>query len=157
MKVEFWGAHGYEPVDRYFQSLLRELGYRSRVRTFSDLFPISTHAAGEPRPRPQLGIWGWIADTGSPATFLQPLVSCSGNTNLSRSCDPKLDAMMRRGAVASGPQAIETWRRVEARLAARAPTVPLTNADDIMLVGERVGDYQHRPVWGPLLDQMWVR
>jgi ABC-type transport system substrate-binding protein len=64
---------------------------------------------------------------------------------------------MRRGAVAGGPQATETWRRAEARVAARAPTVPLVNANDTALVSERVGNYQHHPLWGPLLDQLWVK
>jgi hypothetical protein len=49
------------------------------------------------------------------------------------------------------------WRRVEGRLAARATTVPITNAADIALVAKRVGNYQHHPRWGPLLDQLWVR
>ncbi len=61
------------------------------------------------------------------------------------------------GAVASGPEAIGTWRRVEAALAAQAPTVPLANAKDTALVAERVGNYQHHPLWGPLLDQLWVK
>jgi ABC-type transport system substrate-binding protein len=86
-----------------------------------------------------------------------PLVSCSGYARLSRFCDPKLDAQMRHGAVASGPDAIETWRRVEASLAAQAPNVPLANGNDTALVAERVGNYQHHPLWGPLLDQLWVK
>ena len=86
-----------------------------------------------------------------------PLVSCAGDTNLSRFCDPKLDDAMERAAAASGPEAIERWRRVEAKLAAQAPTVPLANAKDVTLTAKRVGNYEYHTLWGPLLDQMWVR
>jgi peptide/nickel transport system substrate-binding protein len=154
MAVEFWVSRGFAPVGRYFRSLLRRLGYDGRLRTFADVYPIAQHAT---RTRPQLGIWGWVADSAGPYNFMRPLVSCAGDTNLSRFCDPKLDAAMERAAVADGPEAIERWRRVEGRLAAQAPIVPLANAKDATVTAERVGNYQHHPLWGPLLDQMWVR
>jgi YVTN family beta-propeller protein len=157
MKVEFWGSREWPRVGRYFRSLLRDLGYRSELRTFDDPHLIIENAAGEPRPRPQLGILGWIADSAGPFTFLKPLISCSGDTNLSRFCDPKIDAQMQQAAVASGPEAIEKWRRVESALAAQAPTVPLANWQDTALTAERVGNYQHHPLWGTLLDQLWVK
>ena len=64
---------------------------------------------------------------------------------------------MEQAADASGPEAIERWRRVEASLAAQAPTVPLVNGHDTALTAERVGNYQHHPLWGPLLEQLWVK
>ena len=154
--VEFWTSttSGFEPVGRYFASLLRELGYRSRLRTFSDLHLIIENAG--PR-RPQLGIWGWLADSAGPFNFLKPLVTCAGDSNLSRFCDPRLDAAMERAAAASGPDAIRRWRRVEAALAAQAPVVPLSNRKFAAVTAKRVGNYQFHTLWGPLLDQMWVR
>jgi peptide/nickel transport system substrate-binding protein len=151
MAVEFWVSRNFAPVGHYFRSLLRRLGYDSRLRTFPDL-----HLIIEQHTRPQMGIWGWIADSAGPYNFMRPLVSCAGDTNLSRFCDPKLDDAMERAAVASGPEAIERWRRVEARLAAQAPIVPLANAKDATVTAERVGNYQYHPLWGPLFDQMWV-
>jgi peptide/nickel transport system substrate-binding protein len=156
MRIEFWGTREWEPLSRYFQSLLRDLGYRSELRTFPDLHLVAENATREP-PRPQLGVWGWIADSAGAFSFLNPLFSCSGDTNMSRFCDPKLDAQMEEAALASGPEATKKWRRVEAVLAAQAPAVPLANASDIALVAERVGNYQHHPLWGPLVDQLWVK
>jgi ABC-type transport system substrate-binding protein len=72
-------------------------------------------------------------------------------------CDPEIDAQMKQAAVARGPEASELWRRVEASLAAQAPTVPLVNEDFVSLAAKGVGNYQHHPLWGPLLDQLWVR
>jgi peptide/nickel transport system substrate-binding protein len=153
MAVEFWVDRDSAPVGRYFRSLLRRLGYESGLRIFPDPHLIFDNAT---RTRPQLGLWGWIADSAGPYNFMRPLVSCA-DTNLSRFCDPELDDEMERAAVASGPEAIERWRRVEAMLAARAPIVPLANARDATVTAERVGNYEYHPLWGPLLDQMWVR
>ena len=76
--------------------------------------------------------------------------------NFSRLCVPEIDALMERAARARGPDATELWRRVEASLAEQAPTVPLTNENFVSLAAKRLGNYQHHPVSGPLLDQMWV-
>ena len=34
---------------------------------------------------------------------------------------------------------------------------PLTNPVFVDFVSERVGNYQHHPLWGILLDQLWVQ
>ena len=155
MKVEFWGTRPWPQIGRYFRSLLDELGYRGKLRTFDDLHLIYENAAGEPRPRPQLGLWGWEA--GSPFNFFHYMASCSSPYNLSRFCDPELDTQMKRAAVARGEEASERWQRVETSLADQAPIVPLVNGNDISLTAERVGNYQYHPLWGPLIEQLWVR
>jgi hypothetical protein len=35
--------------------------------------------------------------------------------------------------------------------------VPIDNALNVDFVAHRVGDYQHNPQWGMLVDQLWVR
>jgi peptide/nickel transport system substrate-binding protein len=157
MKVEFWGTREWAPLGRYFVSLLSELGYHATARRFDELSSIFASAAGEPRQRPQLGLWAWEASSAGRFSFLKPLVSCAGEFNLSRFCDPEMDAQMERAADASGPEATELWRRVETSLAVQAPTVPLVNESSASLTAKRVENYQHHPLWGPLLDQLWVR
>ena len=76
-------------------------------------------------PRPQIGLWFWYANSAAPLTFLQPLLTCSGELNLSRVCNPEIDALMEQAAQARGPEATELWRRVEGALADQAATVPL--------------------------------
>ena len=39
----------------------------------------------------------------------------------------------------------------------QAPWVPIYNRSSTMFVSARVGNYQESPVYGPLLDQIWVR
>jgi YVTN family beta-propeller protein len=158
MKVEFWGSHPRESLGRYFAALLRRLGYRSSVRTFDDMIMVFETSVNEPRRPPQIGLWGWAADSAAPLSFLKPLVSCSaGGENFSHLCDPQIDAQMEQAAAAPGPEASELWRHVEASLAAQAPTVPLVNENFVSLTAKRVGNYQHHPLGGPLLDQLWVK
>jgi YVTN family beta-propeller protein len=158
MKVEFWGSHPRESLGRYFAALLRRLGYDSTVRTFDDMNQVLETSVSEPRRPPQIGLWGWAADSAAPFSYLSQLVSCSaGGVNFSHLCVPKIDAQMEQAAVARGPEASELWRRVEASLAAQAPTVPLVNENFVSLAAKRVGNYQHHPLSGPLLDQLWVR
>jgi peptide/nickel transport system substrate-binding protein len=157
MKVEFWGSQPWEPLSDYFRTVLRRLGYRSSARTFDDLHLIMETASRPRSPRPQVGLWGWLADSAGPLNFLSPLVSCAGSVNLSRFCDRNIEAAMQQAAAARGPDAIEQWRAVEAALAEQSPTVPLVNENALSLTGKRVGNYQYHPISGPLLDQMWVK
>ena len=38
-----------------------------------------------------------------------------------------------------------------------APWVPLLNDRRIDLLARGVGNYQHHPQWGMLVDQLWLR
>jgi YVTN family beta-propeller protein len=154
MTVEFWGARPLARIGRYFISLLGRLGYRTRLRMFDDLVPLSENTS---EGRPQMGLWGWGAVSTAPYDFLKWIVACSGTSNHSRFCDPDLDARMQRAAGMRGPEAIDEWRRIETSLAAQAPTVPLITDNNISLTAERVGNYQYHPLWGPLIEQLWVR
>ena len=155
MRIEFWGARPWPQVGRCFRSLLTELGYRGELRTFGDLHRIYENAVGEPHPRPQIGLWGWEA--GSPFNFFRYMVSCASSWNPSHFCDPKLDAQTERAVRARGEEASERWQRAETSLADQAPIVPLANSADISLTARRVGNYQYHPLWGPLIEQLWVR
>jgi ABC-type transport system substrate-binding protein len=64
---------------------------------------------------------------------------------------------MEQAAGTRGPEAIDLWRRVDAALAAAAPTVPLLNWSTTSVTAERVGNYQAHPLRGPLLEQLWVK
>jgi peptide/nickel transport system substrate-binding protein len=39
----------------------------------------------------------------------------------------------------------------------REPWLPLVTPKLIDFVSRRVGNYQYSPVWGMLIDQLWVR
>jgi peptide/nickel transport system substrate-binding protein len=84
------------------------------------------------------------------------MAACSSPYNLARFCDPEIDAQTKRAAGARGQEASALWQRAETSLADQAPIVPLVNSNDISLTAERVGNYQFHPLWGPLIEQLWV-
>ncbi len=159
--VEVWGWAPRRDVARHLVTVLRELGFRSRLRVFGDLGKIED-ADVNGRQRPQIGVDGWIADYPEPAAFLNSLISCNGFTadrgipNLSRFCDPSIDSAIGR-ARAAGPDAGAAWQRIERRVAERAPVVPLTTRRSVVVTSKRLGNVQFRPGIDVLLDQLWVR
>ena len=64
---------------------------------------------------------------------------------------------MRRAAASRAPKRSSCGDVSRPSLAEQAPTVPLVNYNNLTLTAERVGNYQHHPTGGPLLDQIWVR
>ena len=55
--------------------------------------------------------------------------------------------------VASG----KLWAEIDHALTDQAPWVSSTTLPQKVFVSERVGNFQHNPQWGVLLDQLWVR
>ena len=49
------------------------------------------------------------------------------------------------------------WAQVDRVVTGQAPWVPINNRSSTMFVSARVGNYQESPVYGTLLDQIWVR
>ena len=159
--VEAWAWAPWRGVGRHLVHVLRDLGFRSHLRVFHDLGAL-IDAALDRRQRAQIGLNGWIADYPDPASFLNALVSCRGfapdnrSPNLSRFCDPGIDAAIER-ARAAGPEAGAAWQRIERRIADRAPVVPLTTRRSVVATSPRAANLQFHPALGVLLDQVWVR
>jgi peptide/nickel transport system substrate-binding protein len=153
--VEVWGWPSRRTAAGHLANVLRELGFRTRVRIFPDLGP-SDEAARNPRQRPQIGLDGWLADSPDPGAFLLSLVGCGRESNLSRFCDHGIDAAIGR-AKAAGPDAGGAWTRIERSIARRAPLVPLSTRRTVVVTSRRAGDIQFGPVSGVLLDKVWVR
>jgi peptide/nickel transport system substrate-binding protein len=149
---------------RYFVSLLRQLGYRTSLRVLApdEYFQY----VGDTRNEAQIGQAGWSADTIAASNFIQPLFTCESfvpesgaNLNLFQFCDPELDAKMKEAAAlqTSDPaRANELWAEVDRALVDQAVAIPWSNPRNDVLVSERVGNYQNHPLWGTLLDQLWV-
>ncbi len=154
--VEVWTWSGRESTGRYLAHVLHDLGFRSRVR----VFPYLDYG----RMPPQIGVSGWFADSPEPGPLLRALVSCdayrpgdpTATTNGSRFCDPAIDAAIDR-AQAAGPAALDAWPRIERRIAAHAPVVPLLNRRGVAVLSRRAGNLQFSPLAGIFLEQLWVR
>ena len=161
-RVAIWASAERPAYGVYFAHLLRKLGYRPTLRRFPKLQAL-VEAAAKPTARPQLGLYAWIADFPDPANYVRQLLACASAApsppagNLSRFCDPRLDAAVERAASTPGAAPIAAWRRIEQRVADASPIVPILNLRSAVLVSRRTGDVQFHPILGVLLDRMWVR
>jgi YVTN family beta-propeller protein len=171
MRVEVFAYEASGRVERveyarYFASLLRRLGYRSSIRVISDIQAYIEYV-GDSRNRAQIGTLGWVADYAAPSVFLRNLFSCTSflannrlNRNLSEFCDRRIDTQMARAAavqISDPVRADALWADVDRALVDRAAAVPLVDRSAVVFVSKRVGNYQYHPLWGTLLDQLWLR
>jgi peptide/nickel transport system substrate-binding protein len=153
-------------VSDYFVSLLQQLGYRTSVRVARSFEEHSAYVANS-RNRAQLGSQGWIADTLAASNFFQPLFTCASfvpnsrfNTNWSEYCNPRLDRKMKEATTlqASDPvRANELWAEIDRAIVDQAVALPYGSFRNTILVSARVGNHQNHPLWGTLLDQLWVK
>ena len=121
-----------ERVGRYFVSLLRDLGFRARLRVtpdFDDYF--ARHRRGTARAC-RWGSAGWLPDYMSASTLLDPTFACAARgdrdvDNVSHVCDAGLDAAIDRARAAAADDAPAAWAAVDRRIVDLAPAVPYVN------------------------------
>jgi ABC-type transport system substrate-binding protein/DNA-binding SARP family transcriptional activator len=151
---------------RYLVRLLDRLGYRARLRVYPGLHRYYERVAlaGE---HSQVGVFGWQADYETGSAFFRPLFTCAAYQphtpfmmNKAGFCHRGIDAAIARATVleAANPAAANAaWERVDRRITLAAPWVPLVDLRGVDFVARRVGNYGRNPVFGILLDQLWVR
>ena len=147
----------FKPISEVLVSALRSLGYHVRLITSTDSAygSLLYSRAGVPA-----GPFGYLDDYPAPADFLELQLACGSPGNVSHFCSPRIDReMTRAGALqATDPaQAALLWQRIDQQMTDQAPWVPLLNDRRIDFLANRVGNYQHHPQWGMLVDQLWVR
>jgi YVTN family beta-propeller protein len=144
---------------------LRQLGYHASLR----LLPASTYYSytNDSRNHAQVIDAGWGADYPSADTFIGKL-TCNyftpGNgqatTDAGELCDPALDRQTARAAAlqtADPPAAAALWAQLDRQLTGLAIWLPTVTPNETDLISRRTGNYQYNPVWGALIDQLWVR
>jgi YVTN family beta-propeller protein len=141
-------------------SALRRLGYRASLEIVSDarFFRIESN----PRNHAQVISGGWAADYPAASDFIGLKLSCrqipTGNDS-GRFCDPTLDRQIAAAEslqLSHPQQADRLWATIDRELVDRAVWVPMVTPKLTDLVSKRVGDYQYHPLWGALIDQLWV-
>jgi peptide/nickel transport system substrate-binding protein len=154
------------PMASYLETLFSELGFRVSHHVFRD-FPAFFDAVSDSRNRPQTFIYGWTADYPAASNFLDHLFSCDAfipdsadNVNEAEFCDPSIDRIMDRALQLqfTDPRAAgDEWAKADRAIVDEAPWAALFNPAGIDLVSRRVRNYQHNPLFGLLIDQLWVR
>ena len=108
----------------------------------------------------QAGPYGYVDDYPAPSDFLQLQFACGSQANVTHFCNPKLDQEMTRAGElqSSDPaQAALLWERIDRQITNQVPWVPILNDGRIDFLSGHVGNYQHHPQWGMLVDQLWLR
>jgi YVTN family beta-propeller protein len=166
--ITIWNTPGYltdfTATARYFASLLRRLGYPTRIKT------VAGNDAGQfwkPASRVQAE-FGVLTPTYPGASQFFLFTSCQTfkpqagafNFNPTELCDPQLDATVQTALdaeEANSPAAVDLWARADQEITDQAPFVELATPKINDLVSQRVGNYQYNAAFGILLDQLWVR
>ena len=158
--VMTYPSPGGEPVAAYVVRLLRELGYRARLRV-TDNHAILASAHQDV----QLFIDSWAANVPSPSEWLTLQLSCAewhppaAVINHAHFCDPALDRTAAEAAQlqATDPVAADRlWAKADRQATDQAPWLMMVSYLGIDTVSPRVGDYQYVPTFGALLDQLWL-
>jgi peptide/nickel transport system substrate-binding protein len=151
---------------RYLTGLLRRLGYRASLHLLEPDARFFDYT-NDSRNRAQVISGGWSADYASPSAFISKMGcgffapgSASNTTNASEFCDPDLDRRATRAEAlrATDPGgAYAAWARIDRELTDRAVWLPTVTPKTTDILSKRVGNYEYHPVWGVLVDQLWVR
>jgi peptide/nickel transport system substrate-binding protein len=167
MRVRVWGATGSSQdaaSGRYVVSVLRSVGFRATLR----LLPPSRFLSytGDSRNHAQVIQGTWGAAWPSASNFIARLgcrffiPASPESANGSEFCDPALDRLTDR-AMALAPRdpvaAHALWARLDRELTDRAIWLPLATPTTTDIVSGRVHNYALHPIWGALVDQLWVR
>jgi YVTN family beta-propeller protein len=168
MRIKVWmPLFPFTPaIGEYFVDLLNDLGYRAGLKVVKDI-PRYFGVVGDSRTKAQIMFGAWFADYPAPSGFIDPQLTCSSflpmspnNANYAEFCDAHIDSLVAQAkrAQTSSPGAVrEIWSRIDRALVNRAPWVSLVNPREIHFISARTDNFQFHPLWGVLLDQLWVR
>jgi peptide/nickel transport system substrate-binding protein len=145
---------------------LRRIGYRARLKLLPDDLFVRI-AGNTDKVHSNLQSGGWAADYPAASDFIQLKLSCSAfhpgsdsNPNSGGFCSPRMDRKIeraRRLQVTDPLTANRLWARIDRTLVDQAVWLPLVTPTNTTFVSARVGNYRYHPLWGPLIDQFWVR
>ena len=143
------------PLGENLVAALNEIGFKATLQkaTLDELF--------DPKlgPKMQSILVNWFSDATSSASFFG-LFTCNDPNNLSRFCNPAFDAAFKKALEVQQTDtaaAGDAWAAVDRMVVDEAPIAALINQLEIDFVSARVGNFQHHPEWGILLDQLWVQ
>ena len=142
---------------------LHRLGYRAQLKIVSDT--VFQRDVGKGSTHAQVISGGWGADYPSASDFIKLKLSCSEyrpqsefNNNIGF-CDPAVDRRIDRAIdlqVSRPAEANAQWANIDHELTDRAVWLPTVTPKTSDFVSKRVGNYQFHPLWGVLVDQLWV-
>jgi peptide/nickel transport system substrate-binding protein len=149
----------------FIVTLLRKLGYRASPW----IVPGRRYGLtiSDSRNRVQIGSGGWGTDYPAASNRFDVKFSCGiyrpadpFNNNDAEFCNRRIEAEADRArqlGLTDPPTANRAWERVYRDIADQAPWLPTVTPTWTDFLSKRAGDYQFHPLWGILIDQLWVR
>jgi peptide/nickel transport system substrate-binding protein len=168
MRVTIWDAlddRGGGSEGGYLATVLRKLGYRTSVHRLDNnhIFLYSNDS----RNHAQIIPGGWSADYPSASDFIGKLTCANfvpgdgASTNdSSELCSRALDRAIARADALQATDAragAAAWARLDRKLTNLAIWLPTTIVKNTDFVSPRVGNYEYHPLWGAMIDQLWVK
>jgi ABC-type transport system substrate-binding protein/DNA-binding beta-propeller fold protein YncE len=168
MRITVWNSTTPQVAVNETRDMVRtlsQLGYRASLRLLPDTIFFSV--TDDSRNHAQVIDGGWSADYPSADDFIGKL-TCKyfvpGNpvatTDSSEFCYPAMDRQIALAAArqATNPQAAAAlWARLDRQLTDLAIWVPTVTPNEADLLSRRVRNYEYNPVWGALIDRLWIR
>lgn len=152
-------------VARYFAALLDRLGFRATTRLL-ELEPYFSLLATHPEQVQMAGFWV-LSSTRSGSDMIRGIFTCPDFPvpwgyvgEPSGFCSRRIDADVTRAEALDATDPIAAnhlWARIDAAYVDAAPAVMAINPTDVTFLSERVGGYEHHPVYQIMLDQLWIR
>jgi peptide/nickel transport system substrate-binding protein len=140
-----------------------QLGYRYSQKIFPDAGAYYQALGKASTSEPSAGVNGWLADYPAASNFFEPM-SCTtvgdAAANSSRFCSAAFDRKLEHANAVQTQDpgaAANVWRQMDHDATDQAIWVSTFTPRSVDLVSKRVGNYQHHPIFGVLLDQLWVR
>jgi len=165
-RVTFWAfkVDGNVVADaEVARETFTQLGYRFSAKIFPDPGAYFGALANAPKNEPTAGVNGWLADYPAASNFFEPM-SCAtiGDAagNSSRFCSAAFNRKLEQAEAVQTRDpgaAAKLFGRLDRDATDQAIWVSTFTPRNIDLVSKRVGNYQHHPLFGVLLDQLWVR
>jgi ABC-type transport system substrate-binding protein len=169
MRVSVWAESNLSysmQQGRYLVGLLNQLGYRAGLKVVPTAEAYFT-SVDDSRKRAQAGSWAWLQDYPNPIDFLLPTLSCrsfvaddANNLNVAEFCDRRISRKIDEAAAlqqTDPSRATALWAKLDRELTDLAPWAVTALRGQIDLVSARVGNYQHSPQSGILIDRLWVK
>jgi YVTN family beta-propeller protein len=151
-RVQVWATEKAE--GEYVATLLRRLGYRTRLRTIAS-YDKYIAAIFDPGNRVQIAQLRWFDDYPVASGFINSTIF-----NCSYFCDKRIDRKIERARALqeTDTQAANAlWARIDRDLTDQAPWLFLYNTKQADFVSSRVSNFQYSLRYGILLDQLWVK
>jgi peptide/nickel transport system substrate-binding protein len=167
-RVTVWGLADdgqHAAVARYFTNLLNQLGFKATTRLLSvddyfgflPAFPDKVQMAGFYEQSATRSGSDTIVGTFTCPDFPTAIPYQGQPAGF---CSRTLDARVRQAIALDETDAVAAnalWAQIDQTVVKAAPAVMAFNPTDVTFVSQRVGNYQHNPVYQVMLDQLWVQ